>query len=261
MSLTAQEIYARTYDSAPFDWPGELDGYRRWARETSSRPRILELACGTGRIAIPLADEGAEVSGLDRSPEMIAAAREKRPGGNPTWVTADMRDFDLGRRFDLVIIPAHSLQFMTSAEDQVAALTAARRHLEPGGRLVAHLDRPGPEWQAALPAAPPPPDARSVDGPRLDPATGLEWRMRSAWVLDRASEVATLHVDWIRSDADDAVVEVVPAEPMEMKIIGRVEMEHALARAGFRLEAVHGDFAGGPLLADSDGMIFVAAPT
>ena len=259
MTLTAREIYARTYDSAPFDWPGELEGYRRWARETSARPRILELACGTGRIAIPLADDGAEVTGLDRSPAMIEVAQKKRPGGNPAWVVADMRFFDLGRRFDLVIIPAHSFQFMTSADDQVAALTATCRHLEPGGRLVVHLDRPGPDWQAALPATPPPPEARSVDSPRLDPATGLEWRMRSAWALDLASEVATLHRDWIRTDTDDAVTEVVPEDPMEMKIIGRVEMEHALARAGFRLQAVHGDFAGGPLLAASDGMIFVAA--
>jgi SAM-dependent methyltransferase len=261
MPITGEEIYARTYDSTAVEWPGELAAYVRWASAATAgrRPRVLELACGSGRIAIPLADAGCDVWGVDRSPAMIEVARARRSDGNPRWMVGDMRSFDIDWRFDIALIPAHSFQFMLSPADQVAALTTVLGHLEPGGLLAVHLNRPGHAWLASLPATPPEPDEREVGNARRDPTTGREWRRRFAWTLDPAREVATLHADWVRVDGHGAIVESIAQDAMDLKVIGRVEMEHALLRAGFEVVAVHGDFGGGPPTAEAEGeMIWFA---
>ncbi len=259
MTPTARDageaLYARLYDAMPVGWPGEVEAYRAWAREAAGTgpARVLEVACGTGRVSIPLSDDGCEVTGIDASSAMIEVARTKRAGGSPRWVLADMRSFDLGRRFDLVLIPAHSFQFMTTAGDQVATLRAVRRHLDAGSRLVVHLDRPEAGWLASLPLEPAQPESREVGGARVDPATGQEWRLRSAWSWEPSIEVATVHLDWVRVDGAGRALESIARAAMPLKVIGRVEMEHALSRAGFAVEALYGDFFGGPLSNDAGG--------
>jgi hypothetical protein len=142
---------------------------------------------------------------------------------------------------------------MVSPVDQVVALANVLGHLEPGGMLVVHLDRPAHAWLASRRVTPPEPEEREVGNARRDPATGSEWRRRFAWTFDPATEVATLHADWIRLDGQGAIVESIAQDAMELKVIGRGEMEHALLRAGFELVAVHGDFGGGPSTAEAEG--------
>jgi SAM-dependent methyltransferase len=258
--MTGDEIYARTYDATPLEWPGELLAYARWASQaaTGQRPRVLELACGSGRIAIPLADAGCDVWGVDRSASMIEVARARRSGNNPRWLVGDMRSFDIDGRFDIALIPAHAFQYMRSPADQLAALGTVHRHLEPLGLLVVHLDRPGHAWLASLCATPPAPEERKVGALLRDPATGSEWRRRSAWTFDPATEVATLHSDWVRLGEGGANVECTEDHATAMKVIGRGEMEHALLRAGFEILALYGDFAGGPPTRESGDMIWLA---
>ena len=209
MSPTGEQIYAKTYDSNSVGWTGEIAAYARWARDSAPGrpPRILELACGTGRLALALAAEGCQVTGVDSSSEMIEVARAKELNGNPTWHVGDMRTFSLGQKFDIVMVPAHSFQFMTSAADQVRALTAMRNHLEALGRLIVHLDRPGYKWMGNLPLDPPDPAEWRL-GPALsDPTSGITWRRRSVWTLDPLAEVATLHSEWIQFDDSELVAE------------------------------------------------------
>jgi SAM-dependent methyltransferase len=112
---------------------------------------ILELACGSGRLLLPLAASGARVTGLDYSPAMLALAREKvRAAGlqrRVKLVQGDMRSFDLGRAFDLAIVGLNSLMHLETQHDQYEALLAAARHLTPDGRLVVDLFNP----EVALP--------------------------------------------------------------------------------------------------------------
>jgi len=75
------------------------------------------------RVAVRLAQDGARIVGLDISPEMLEVARAKSAGiENVRWIEGNMRSFDLGETFALVLIPGHSFQFMVSEEDQVACL-------------------------------------------------------------------------------------------------------------------------------------------
>jgi SAM-dependent methyltransferase len=258
----ADRIYAGTYDATSVGWPGEQDGYLRWCRAAAQGarpPRVLEVACGTGRVARALADAGCEVVGVDASAAMIDQAESQRPGGNPRWEVGDMRTFQVGEQFDIALIPGHSFQFMTTAGDQVAALDTIGRSLRPDGCVVIHIDRPSSEWVAGLPTSPPDPTARNLGGPLTDPATGVAWRSRYAWTYDPATEIATFHADWVNLDEKGDVVQTVPQNARHLKIIGRVEMEHALLRAGFRLEDVFGDFVGGPVSSAPSGeMVWVA---
>lgn len=99
---------------------------------------VLELACGTGRLTLPLADAlDRPVVGLDRDPAMLRVARRRaatRPvAQRPGFVAADMRQFALAARFGLVFVGYNSLQLLTRAGDMVACLTEARRHLAADG--------------------------------------------------------------------------------------------------------------------------------
>ena len=140
--LTAQQLYAQLYDLRVQDWPGELDFYRDFlAIHPESLQGVLEIACGTGRVTIPLAKAGYQMTGFDVSPELLEIARSKTIGEpNPTWIQADMRTFELDRKFGVVISPGHSFQFMNTAEEQVQCLEQIKRHLLPGGWLILHLD-------------------------------------------------------------------------------------------------------------------------
>jgi SAM-dependent methyltransferase len=103
---------------------------------------VLEIACGTGRVLLPIAREGIEIEGVDNSESMLRIlrrnlAREARAVRERVTVhEGDMRDFRLEKKFQLVIIPFRPLQHMYTVQDQVAALTTAAFHVEEGGSLA-----------------------------------------------------------------------------------------------------------------------------
>jgi len=103
---------------------------------------ILEVACGTGRVLLPIARKGIEIHGVDNSRPMLKILRsalEREPDEVRKKVTlheGDMRDFRLGSQFPLVIIPFRPMQHMHTVEDQVSALTTATSHLGSSGILA-----------------------------------------------------------------------------------------------------------------------------
>lgn len=96
---------------------------------------VLELCCGTGQIAIPIALEGRPTVGIDLSRPMLSVAnrRASAAGARVAFVQSDMRDFALTRDFRLIFIARNSLLHLLSTVELVAALTAVRRHLAPNG--------------------------------------------------------------------------------------------------------------------------------
>ena len=98
----------------------------------------LELGCGSGRLTIPIAQEGVEILGIDLSESMLGTARSKaQAAAVPVeFIQADMRRFDLGRKFSTVIIPGNSLLHLLTIDDLKQCLTAVRSHLAPSGRLI-----------------------------------------------------------------------------------------------------------------------------
>ena len=115
-----------------------------WERhaEAAEGP-ILDLGCGTGRVALHLARRGHRVVGLDRDPDFVAAFNERAAGLPAEAVAADAREFDLDRRFGLVLAPMQIVQLLGGPEERIRCLGCVARHLTPGGRRRGR-DRRGP---------------------------------------------------------------------------------------------------------------------
>ena len=104
---------------------------------------VLELGCGTGRVAVALARAGLTVTGIDVSAAMLAVARERTAGAaGVALLEADMCTLDLGERFDAVIVPLGGLQHLASLDALVAAMAAIARHLAPDGLAVIDVEAP-----------------------------------------------------------------------------------------------------------------------
>ena len=141
------KAYAGTYDTLyqDKDYEAECDFLEQvFARHAQSPIRtILDLGCGTGGHALPLAERGYAVTGVDRSETMLSEARHKAQTlasdfglRTPDFVVGDIRTLDLGRTFDAVIAMFAVISYQTTNEDLAAALRTARRHLGPGGLFV-----------------------------------------------------------------------------------------------------------------------------
>jgi SAM-dependent methyltransferase len=114
--------------------------YSALAREASGS--VLELACGTGRVTIPIAKLGFPVTGLDIVPGMLAQARSKSAGLSVRWVEGDARTFDLGEHFRLIFLTGNAFQaFVTNAE-QAAVLQRVHAHLDTEGLFAFETRNP-----------------------------------------------------------------------------------------------------------------------
>ena len=136
--------YAKCYDAlyTEKDYEAECDLIEKLLRNygQAKMSSILDLGCGTGNHALPLARRGFAVVGVDRSEPMLERARSKAASSGPTchaeFYHADIRRVDLGRRFDAALMMFAVLGYQLANEDVIAALRAARRHLNPGGLLL-----------------------------------------------------------------------------------------------------------------------------
>jgi SAM-dependent methyltransferase len=127
------------YDRAD---PGD-DGvafYSALAREAGGP--VLELACGTGRVTIPVAKLGFPVTGLDIAPGMLARARSKSAGLPVRWVEGDARTFELGERFRLIFLTGNAFQAFVTNDEQAALLQRVRAHLDAEGLFAFETRNP-----------------------------------------------------------------------------------------------------------------------
>ncbi len=256
------EFYAQTYDESVPDWPGEIEFYRGLASEVRSKGQsLLEVACGTGRVAIRLAQDGTQVVGFDLSSKMLEMAREKSKGiDNIRCVQADMRDFDLGETFGLILITGHAFQHMNTPHEQVACLQCIHRHLVPNGRLVVHLDHQNVEnvgWLGSLVREKG--GVFELAGQFKHVRTGRQIRAFNAWTYEPATQTAICTTAWEAIADDGQVVDRWQTEPVRLHCVFRFEMEHLLARVGFVVEELYGDFFRNPLDDKSSSMVWMAS--
>jgi SAM-dependent methyltransferase len=223
----------------------------------ASDGKILELGSGTGRVLIPVARLGKEITGVDASPRMLAQCQGRLDTEPPdvrdkvTLVQADMRDLDLGKRFSIITIPFRPFQHLIAVSDQIATLQAIHRHLEPGGRLLFDVFNPSIRYLI---------EDRTEE--REDTA---EVELPDNRSFRRTARVAAVHIVEQYSEAE-LIYYVRGADGITQRLVHgflmrwywRYELEHLLARCNFRVKAVFGDFNRSPLTDESPEMIFIA---
>ena len=229
--------------------------YRDAARDHGDP--ILELGCGTGRITMALAEEGKRVTGLDVSERMLERAVKKRAALHVEarervhLIQGDMAQFDLRETFRLVIIPFRALQHLLEVRQQMDCLECVRKHLAPGGQLIL--------------------DVFQTDAERMhDPVHHRETLVAEYKTTDgrqvRISErTVAFHRAEQRNDVEMIFSVGHPGGRKERLVFAwtlryffRYEVEHLLARCGFRVTALYGNFDRTPLADHSPEMIYVA---
>jgi SAM-dependent methyltransferase len=210
MSEPFGSIYADCYDALyqEKDYEAECDLIERLFTTYGNGQikSVLDLGCGTGNHAIPLARRGFEVIGVDRSESMLAQARDKALQVNPrlrdVFKDADIRSVDLGRQFDAALLMFAVLGYQLENADVLAALRAAHRHLRRGGLLLfdvwygpAVLSQRPSERTKTIPTA----DAKivRVSSSDLDPrhqTCAVRYRVRKVTAEQLLSETEEEHI-------------------------------------------------------------------
>jgi SAM-dependent methyltransferase len=130
------------YDVVYSDYVADIAGHVELIRGAGGP--ALEVACGNGRLLIPVLEAGLGCDGLDYSEAMLASLKKKlaAKGLRASVVRADMRDFSLPHRYTLIVIPFNSFLHNLTQADQLKTLRCCRHHLEVGGRLVMTVFHP-----------------------------------------------------------------------------------------------------------------------
>jgi SAM-dependent methyltransferase len=221
--------------------------------------RTLELAYGTGRVLIPTAAAGCEITGLDLSPFMLVKCREKLARQSSSiqkrvkLIQGNMTGFKTGEKYALVTLPFRPFQHLVTVAEQKACLACIHQHLKPQGRLIIDVFNPNP--------------ARLIPGSDLgEEIEDLpETQLPDGRTVRRAGRIAGLHRDkqynnveliYYVTHPDGKKERLVQSFPM--RYYYRYEMEHLLELSRFRVVDLFGDFDKSVFTSDSPEMIFIA---
>jgi SAM-dependent methyltransferase len=222
--------YAAAYDALYHDkdYEAECDLIERVFAEYGDRKirGVLDLGCGTGGHARPLAERGYTVVGVDRSPDMLRRARER--GTTARFELGDITSFDLGETFDAVLMMFAVLGYVTCNADVQAALAAARRHVGPGGVLFGDI------WYGPAVLAQRPSERVKVTGT----AGGGQVIRVATTELDSRHNVCSVGYHLWRIEHNQVSAEI--SEQHRMRYFFEPELDLVLAAAGFQLVRVGG---------------------
>jgi SAM-dependent methyltransferase len=252
MSQSFYDAMAPWYDLEFDEFDADLELYRGYAEIVGSP--ILELGCGTGRLLIPLAQDGFQVTGIDSSADMLARAEQRLSAAGFDEVALHRLDMRaLGglpaHHFRMVFCAVNSFLHLETRADQLTALQSAQRVLHHDGLFVIDLFHPTPSTLQAMD------DRLALDG---------SWTLEDGSRVDRFSQRrvyparqlidTTLILD--RSGGDGVVRRSVTS--YRTRYIHHFEMLGLLDEAGFAIEGIYGSYELDPFEDSSPVMIFVA---
>lgn len=247
---------ARLYDLDLVDDPGDLDLYLALADRAGGS--ILELGVGTGRLAVPLAEAGHLVTGVDLDPAMLGRARARATASARSiadrldLVEGDLVDLRLPSTgtFALAFIALNSLLVLSTRTAQQAALNTMAEHLAPGGLAAVDVWIPDAEDLGRF-------DGRiSLEWPRLDPETGTIVTKAGSAQHDAASATVTLTTIFEESRQGSSVKRWVRRD--RLRLVSAEELRGFAEAAGLVVELMAGDYGLGPMGPGSERAVLIA---
>ncbi|NNJ12253.1 class I SAM-dependent methyltransferase [Chloroflexales bacterium ZM16-3] len=249
--MNTYDPFARYYDADFRGYTEDVPFFREMARRASGP--ILELMCGTGRVLLPLAEDGHPITGVDISPAMLAIARQHLDEADlsASLIEGDVLSVDLPpQTYGMAFVAVNSFMHLETVREQLAALDTARRALVRRGTLVIDLFNPDPIEIARE-------DNRIV----LDRSYELDGNHVQKFVaIDSDAASQTSHVTYLYDETDPAGLVSRRTMRFVMRWFYRYEIEHLLARAGFSLRAVYGSYDLDEYVTGSPRLIVVASP-
>ena len=245
------DIYADAYlYDAFFGAVGSGEELEYWKRQLQGRIEpVLELACGTGRLTLPLASAGIDIAGLDLSTIMLAAAREKsdKQSLNVLWHEADCRHFDLGKRFGTIFLPNNSIAHLLHRRDLERCLACVRRHLLPNGRFL--LDYFVPSMSLLNRD----PETRSPVGELVNPNDGNKVVLTEQTRYDPSTQIN--HIQWfwqVESTSREIVSDFTMRSYFQQELDALLEYNH------FEVTLKYGNYDLSPFDCNSFKQLIVA---
>ncbi len=225
--------------------PNDLPFYRGQVNKYGEP--VLELACGTGRLMVPLRVAGADIVGLDCSSAMLNVARGKaaRSGVTIELLEGDVRDFSLDRTYRLIYIADNSLSHLLQREDIETCFRCVRRHLAPEGRFIVDIFTPSAHILARDPSQ------RFPVGEYGDPDDGRRIVVTETTKYDPATQVN--HITWYYQKDGGESWDV----PLKLRMFYPQEIDALLGYCGFTIERKYGDFDERPFGAESAKQLIV----
>jgi ubiquinone/menaquinone biosynthesis C-methylase UbiE len=229
----------------------DIDFYAALAKRSGGP--VLEVMCGTGRVLVPLARAGFEVTGIDSNDRMLEAARRKLEREPPEvrrraiLVKADARDFALGRKFNLVILAFSSVNHLLTPEDQDRAMACLKRHLMEDGLLAVASFNPHPE---------------RLHSEKLD----KEVELGNGDLLIRYSNLAVnpenglMRVKYRWEVESGGALARESLSEFDLRLLKPNQLKALLEGAGLQVVERYGGYRGEPQTPGGDIVVFVARP-
>jgi SAM-dependent methyltransferase len=246
---------ARLYDLDLQDDPGDLDLYRALADRADGA--VLELAVGSGRLAVPLAVAGHRVTGIDRDPAMLGRARERAaehglPGERLELVEADLLDTRLpdAGEYAFAFLALNSLMLLPSRDAQRGAIRTLADHLAPGGLAAVDVWLPDGDDLGRY-------DGRLIlEWIRPDPTTGALVTKTGSAIHDAASGTIVLTSIFDEATQGGAATRWIRQD--RLRLVSADELRAFGDEAGLRVELVAGGYDLGPIGPGSERAVLIA---
>jgi SAM-dependent methyltransferase len=230
------DFVARFYDTIYGPLRSGTDAEFYLKRIAQAKGPVLELGTGTGRLFVEALNRGADIVGIDNSPAMVKVLLPKlRPADHTRVMVMDARRLSLARRFSLILAPFRVFSHLLKVEDQLAVLNKVCDHLQPGGRFLFDVFAPNLKYLQEGLSGLVDFEGEYQPGRRLkrtnfmtaDPVNQLS-RVRMVFEWEEGGRL--LKRDW----------------SFTLRFFFRYELEHLVRLSRLKLEALYGDFAGGP---------------
>lgn len=248
MRANGYNKYAWLYDQSHAHFIEDIAFYKKRLGDRATT--VLECGTGSGRILLPLAEAGHQCWGIDTAAAMLELAQGKIGQLDPAaaarihLLQADMRMFDLGRQFEVIIVPHNTLMHLTASE-LTPTLGRLRTHLKPPGLVI--IDLINPFHLLAL-------DDQSVPKPEatwIDPRDHQKVVQLSQYWLHEGNR---LELKWLFTKDEEVVGEI----SADYTVWLPHELQLALQRSGLALQKMEGSYEGTPFNEQSERLILEA---